>query len=254
MFSVVIPTCNRLDALMRCVRSVVNQIYSADEIIICCNGTEQYYQIVLNAINKKYPDHNIIVEQLISFIGVSAARNAGVTKATCNFIAFIDDDDLWNKYYLHKAHQAILHDNNSDAYISGIDVYDKNHKIISSKMLSPQTADLNILYYKNPGFGGSNIIIKKASFYQAGQYNTSLRSGEDKALLIEGLKQNWTLSYVKNNAIEAYTNDQNSLSRNKWHRMKANLSFLRTYGIEMGIKNIIKNLIKILLIFTGKFK
>ena len=87
--SVIIPTYNRKENLIRALDSVVHQSHPADEIIVVDDGSgdgtkqliaEQYKQVI-------YLYHNNR--------GVSYSRNAGVARAQGRWLAFLDSDDEW---------------------------------------------------------------------------------------------------------------------------------------------------------------
>ncbi|MCF8450382.1 MAG: glycosyltransferase family 2 protein [Taibaiella sp.] len=91
-FSVVIPVYNGVKTIERTLDSVLNQTYSAHEIIVVddastdetCTLIERHYVGKVNLIKTKVN------------AGSSAARNAGMEKATGDYIAFLDADDIWH--------------------------------------------------------------------------------------------------------------------------------------------------------------
>ena len=89
--SVVIPAFNRKQYISRAIQSVLDQSYSAYEIIVVDDGSTD---LTTTSIKQKFPDVQIISQPNQ---GVSSARNAGVRTARGNWIAFLDSDDEWNK-------------------------------------------------------------------------------------------------------------------------------------------------------------
>jgi glycosyltransferase involved in cell wall biosynthesis len=87
--SVIIPTYNRCALLDRAIVSVLKQTRPADEIIIIDDGSTDGTQ---ELITKKYPQIFYIWQENK---GISAARNAGIEKASGQWIAFLDSDDTW---------------------------------------------------------------------------------------------------------------------------------------------------------------
>jgi len=88
--SVVIPTYNRPEKVARAVSSVLNQTYPDFEVIVVDDGsndnTEEYLKIF-------YPKITFIRHK--ANLGVSAARNTGISASKSPFIAFLDSDDYW---------------------------------------------------------------------------------------------------------------------------------------------------------------
>ena len=87
--SVVVPTCNR-PALLRQALASIRAIEGADlmcEILVGDNGSD----LETPAIAKEFDAAYIKV----STRGTSAARNSGLRAATSEYVAFLDDDDVW---------------------------------------------------------------------------------------------------------------------------------------------------------------
>jgi glycosyltransferase involved in cell wall biosynthesis len=99
-FSVIIPTFNRSSLLKRAVQSVINQSFTNWECIIIDDGSIDDTSEVVKSINdarvKYFYQQN--AER-------SAARNNGISKASGQFICFLDSDD----YYLPN-HLSVLFD------------------------------------------------------------------------------------------------------------------------------------------------
>ncbi len=90
--SVVIPTRNRPAMVVAAVRSALAQTHPPHEVIVVIDGpddagTEQ----TLSAL----ADGRVWVLALPSNVGGGEARNLGVRTATGKWVAFLDDDDLW---------------------------------------------------------------------------------------------------------------------------------------------------------------
>ena len=87
--SVIIPSFNRAHLLQRALDSVYSQSFSAHEVIVVDDGSTDDTASKLSA----YEGLNVI--QLKTNRGVSAARNAGLKRATGEWIALLDSDDTW---------------------------------------------------------------------------------------------------------------------------------------------------------------
>src|SRR3990172_4860087 len=99
-FSVVIPTCDRPRLLKEAVQSVISQSLPPDEIIIV--GELKDIDDAVFKLDKK-----VRHAWALPNIGVSQARNIGICQATGDYIAFLDDDDTWDKDYLKEVSGAI---------------------------------------------------------------------------------------------------------------------------------------------------
>jgi glycosyltransferase involved in cell wall biosynthesis len=87
--SVIIPTYNRADLVCEAVHSVLRQKAPADEIWVLDDGSTDDTVVKLSA----FADSINIHQQPNR--GVSAARNAGIKRSRCEWLAFLDSDDLW---------------------------------------------------------------------------------------------------------------------------------------------------------------
>lgn len=85
-YSVVIPTIGR-DSLTRAIESALNQTHPPLEIVVVGDG--------ISFVNLCLPTHEKINYVKIPRRGVSGARNAGVRSSKGDWIAFLDDDDVW---------------------------------------------------------------------------------------------------------------------------------------------------------------
>ncbi len=98
--TVVIPTYNRYSLLRHALRSVYAQTLQPKEVIVIDDGSNDNTSEIVNEFK------NIIYVYQPNK-GVSAARNAGIQKASSKWIAFLDSDDEWLKEKLQE--QVDLH-------------------------------------------------------------------------------------------------------------------------------------------------
>ena len=119
-FSVIITTFNRPKHLQKAYASVLSQSQEPDEVIIINNG-KNYYE------NNFFPQLKKIKLKIINSkknLFPSKARNKGAKISKNNFLAFLDDDDIWHKNYLSEAKKIIL---KKKGMIILSKIYKKNH-------------------------------------------------------------------------------------------------------------------------------
>ncbi|HEX7741277.1 MAG TPA: glycosyltransferase family 2 protein, partial [Sphingobium sp.] len=95
LFSVIIPTYQRRDAVVSAVLSALEQTIAIIEVIVVIDGSTDGTEIALRAIND--PRLTIVVQENR---GASAARNAGIDHARGRYIAFLDCDDRFLPHHL----------------------------------------------------------------------------------------------------------------------------------------------------------
>ncbi|MDP9333826.1 MAG: glycosyltransferase family 2 protein [Actinomycetota bacterium] len=91
LVSVVVPTRNRVAFLARAVASILCQSHRHIEVLVVDDGSQDETGAYLAAITDPRL-HSLRHDQPN---GVSATRNRGLAAATGEWVAFIDDDDLW---------------------------------------------------------------------------------------------------------------------------------------------------------------
>ncbi len=91
LVSVIIPTYNRADTLLRSVNSVLRQTYSNLELIVVDDGSTDESVELLKSVND--PRLTVICQENA---GACAARNNGINNSHGEYIAFQDSDDEWN--------------------------------------------------------------------------------------------------------------------------------------------------------------
>lgn len=87
--SVIIPTYNRAHCVGEAIDSVLAQDPPADEVIVINDGSTDATQDVLAG----YDGRITVINQKNA--GSGAARTAGLHHAQCDWITFLDSDDLW---------------------------------------------------------------------------------------------------------------------------------------------------------------
>jgi glycosyltransferase involved in cell wall biosynthesis len=171
LVSVIIPTHNRPEFLTQALDSVRTQIFADYEIIVVSNGEskEMWRQT-----------SHIAMERGASFFAlkrgnVCAARNYGIVQARGEWIALLDDDDIW--------HPNKLERQVSEARASGADMvvpdyiefYADGREILREPRLFPgynYTSSYSAQYFWSIPSG---ILIRKSAIVEAGMFDPILR-------------------------------------------------------------------------------
>jgi glycosyltransferase involved in cell wall biosynthesis len=88
--SVIVPTYNRGHLVGEAIGSILAQTRPADEIVVVDDGSPDDTQDRLAAFGER------IVAIRQENAGAAAARNAGLRRASGDWITFLDDDDVWH--------------------------------------------------------------------------------------------------------------------------------------------------------------
>jgi glycosyltransferase involved in cell wall biosynthesis len=119
LVSVIITTYNRDKYLEEAICSVVNQTYPNMEVLVIDDGSVKNYAEQICA---KYS--NCTYHYKING-GLSSARNYGIEKTNGEFIAFLDDDDLWHPTKIEKQVLVLQENPNIDCVHSSAAVVDE---------------------------------------------------------------------------------------------------------------------------------
>ncbi len=90
--SIIIPLYNTENYVEDCVNSILNQSGVETEIIIIDDNSNDKGPSKVKKLQEKYD--NIVFINNINSKGVSGARNTGISKATGEYIVFLDSDDV----------------------------------------------------------------------------------------------------------------------------------------------------------------
>jgi glycosyltransferase involved in cell wall biosynthesis len=92
LVSIIIPTCDRPDRLVRALDSVAAQTYADLEAVVVNDGSASLRaQLQAHPLGARIR----LIEDGGGRRGVSAARNTGLRAATGEYIAYLDDDDRY---------------------------------------------------------------------------------------------------------------------------------------------------------------
>jgi len=196
MISVVIPLYNKQLSIKSTIQSVLNQTYKDFEIIIVDDGSTDDSAKVVESIS----DNRVhIVSQ--SNQGVSAARNRGINKASNEWIAFLDGDDLWKENHLEEVNKMMSLFPDEKIYVTSFEYSDKREVFKCPR----QTYNFKIENYFKEAIQEtlictSIVVINKDCFEKVGGFNIELDRGEDTDLWVR-LARNYNI--IKSSTVTA---------------------------------------------------
>jgi len=177
LVSVIVPTYNRSEQVVRAVKSVLNQTYLNLECIVIDDSSTDNTVYQLDAIKNSDSRLTILVHDNNQH--ASAARNTGIAAAAGDYIAFLDDDDVWMEGKLSKQVEllSIASDDVGLVYC-WFDIIDGEDKVGSRK---PELEGylFNELLVGQPLGNASTLLIKKNVINRIGGFDTNLPRGND---------------------------------------------------------------------------
>lgn len=202
-FSVIIPTRDRPMLFVAALASAMIQADADVEIIVVDDGSrsehEAAYAEALAGARAQFGDRLIVItlERRANGHGPSYALNAGAAQATGEYLAFLDDDDVWTETdHLARAEVA-LGATNADLYLSNQRAFllgEEVHEKLWLETLAPRLtndgriADANGNFHVSvadlivtSGFAHLNtIVVRRALFDSVGGLDDTIRWEGDR--------------------------------------------------------------------------
>lgn len=180
--SVIIPTHNRNDLVVRAIKSVQDQTYSNLEIIIVSDGSTDGTSDVVKDILKI--DNRVFFYEYENAMGANHARNYGARNATGEYIAFLDDDDAWQTDKLENQMLVFDGDENIGLVTTGFRfIYVFNNSETNYVPTPKYDSHIEILM-KNVIGGTPAVVMRKDIFDEIGGFDEQLHALQDYDLWI----------------------------------------------------------------------
>lgn len=207
MISVIIPTYNRLGAVLRAVDSVLKQSFRQFELIIVDDGSQDKTLEFLS----RYDDSRLRIFS-VPHGGVAKARNLGVSKASHDWLCFLDSDDVWRRHKLSE--QIRYHSTHPDCVISQTDDVWIRKSVRVNKMKKYQVSDGDIFArsLKLCLIFCSSVMVKKSVFDAAGGFDESLETCEDYDLWLR-LTCHYPVGFVTKTLVTKFGGHADQLSK-----------------------------------------
>ena len=178
--TVVVPTHDRSALLARTLSGVLSQREVAFEVVVVDDGSTDDTPALLAASND--PRLRSIRNEQSRM--VAAARNQGIDAATAEWVAFLDDDDLWAPNKLARQLQAAQQSNASWVYCGFVQV-DETMRVRSGGPPPPAERVRAELPFRNVLPAGSSVVMaSRKLLHEVGTFDPSLNKLEDWDLWI----------------------------------------------------------------------
>ena len=179
-FSVVIPSYNRDQLILKAINSVQVQTFKDFEIIIAddcsTDNTETSIRnleignltFLKNSVNK----------------GNAGARNLGGSHAQGEYICYLDSDDQYHPDFLEKMYK-LIHDNNKPGFlwcnVNRIDAHGKQVDHAAPANWKPMEADDPYVFFLNGLYFGTDFgfTVRKDAFEQVNKFDENIRAAVD---------------------------------------------------------------------------
>lgn len=173
--TIVIPTYNRANLLIKTLNSLFEQTYLAEryEIIVCDDNSKDNTEEVVQNIIKKTKHNLKYIKVKSDMKGPAKVRNSGIRNSSGTIIGFTDDDCVVSKKWIETA-VKFFEEHNDICGVSGIVITEGNCK--NNKFKIPQK--MNILH-GDRSYVAANIFYKKQVLLDVGCFDEEMRYLED---------------------------------------------------------------------------
>ena len=176
----VLPTHARPADLTSSVSSVLAQSRLPDALLVVDDVGDAASRDVVGAARARSGIDVRLLEHLDG-TGASSSRNRGAREATTEFVASLDDDDVWRPRFLELA-LARLQQSGADLVVTGIERLRLDGR--RQAIVAPRAVSREDLLHRNPGITGTNMVIRRSAFLEVGGFDEQLRVFNDWDLFI----------------------------------------------------------------------
>jgi GT2 family glycosyltransferase len=168
--------------------------------------------------------------------GASASRNAGASRSVVDseLLAFLDDDDLWTPNFLADAVRAFEANPDAAMVVSGLDVRSRDGSVQSLARI-PEGLHFRQVSRDNPGFTGSNFVMRRESFDAIGGFDTELSVSNDKDLLVRFLRHGYTYVALPDGHVQHRHHDGERLTDLDERRADGLVRYVRKHRDNMPL-------------------
>lgn len=196
--SVVIPTCGR-PFLPDAVESVLSQDYPPFEIIVVADCTTEG---LVEELLGQFSDSRIQIIHHREKLGGAAARNTGILRSTGNLIAFLDDDDVWEKRKLSRQLPVFSGESIAAVFCPVVHINSSGERLVTKKkiFLSERkrkaiNKNLKLELLRGPCGPTSTAIVSRAALDAVGLFDETLAARQDLDLWIR-LTNRYDVRYI----------------------------------------------------------
>ena len=192
LVSVIMPTYKRSEKLIRAIKSVLNQTYTNIELLLINDNEpdDDFTKELLIRISAFENDSRFRLIMQEKHINGAVARNVGIKQAKGEFIAFLDDDDWWEKEKIeHQVKKLQSLSKEWGGVSCRIKQYNNEELIAKLPRYKSGYVYKDILMLKSD-FATGTILVRHSALDDTGYFDENLLRHQDLQLLV-----NFTYKY-----------------------------------------------------------
>jgi len=222
LVSIIIPSYNGEKFIAKAIKSVLLQTYKNWELIIIIDGSNDGSEKIIS----NFKDKRIKYFK-IEHSGSSKTRNTGINKSKGNYIAFLDQDDVWLPEKLSIQMEYI------DRFGSDIGlIYCSNYKLEDGRIIIGKRKSIKEEYIiRDYNYHGvilpSSALLRRETFNDAGLFDEKLELRVDHDLWIR-ISRRYKFLYLRK-PLFIYVMHPEQIHRNKKLAIKSREIILNKY-------------------------
>lgn len=181
LFSVIIPTYNRVELQRQALASVLAQTFTDYEVIVVDDGSTDRTWEELQALGQRI--HALRQDNA----GPGVARNLGAKYATGDYLAFLDSDDVWFPWALNVV-RDVIQDAGGPAIVSTKFMEFTSPPELVSVRNAPVITDVFSDYFASheSGYfvGAGTAVLRRERFLGSGGFTARRINAEDHDLIL----------------------------------------------------------------------
>ena len=232
LVSVVITTYKRhFDDIMSSIRSVLGQNYGCIEVILVDdNGRGSEYQTEIeNGLKSSEECRDVVYIPNDRNSGAQVSRNAGILKSRGEFVAFLDDDDIWLDDKIEKQMKVM---DTTDAglvfskgWLVSVTGSSEDRKPYNMSSCFVEKLDFSDLSYGDYIGTTTQVLVRRSVFANVGLFDIDQPARQDYEMWIR-ISEKYTCIGVPEYLFLHYHHQGEQISKNP---RKSNIGYKRIY-------------------------
>lgn len=188
--SVVIPTYERDDILPRALDSVLEQTFADLEVLVVDDNSQDDTSEIIDS----YSDNRLEYIRHSENLGANAARNTGIRAASGDYIAFLDDDDMWLESKIERQleeYQSL--DSSFGLVYTGRRIIDD--ETIIEEFIPTKSGDIFRYLLRRNVIPSETPMIRAECFEKVGMFDIEFRSCQDWDMWLR-IARSYKVSFV----------------------------------------------------------
>lgn len=215
LVSIITATYNGEKYLSEAIESVINQDYPNKEYLIINDHSSDHTLDIINHYAEKYPRIKVITNE--KNLERSRSRNLWAELAKGEFLAFLDDDDIWHaKDKLSKQIDFMIKNPDHNLIWTDILIVDEAKNPLNKLIrIRSENTTLKANFLKSNQFILSTILTKKSDFIQVNGFDPDKYLGEDYHLRLK-LWTLWKIANLSEKLVTYRDRTHNTSNKNKY--------------------------------------